>query len=95
MTRRGVGILGRNIQVAGGEIDILASVAGEVTVVEVRSLAIAGRFRGDPIESFGADKAAQVRRLAGLLRPPARRVDLIAVRFTEAGVSVRWVPWAA
>lgn len=90
---RGYPVLARNLRVGRGEIDILARIDGERTVVEVRSRwALGVKWSTDPLEAFDAAKAQQVKRLASL--PPARtsRVDLIAVRFHDRGVELHWTP---
>ncbi len=48
-----------------------------------------------PSEWFTPRKAAQVRHLASRLRPPIRRVDLIAVVLRSGGADIRWIPRVA
>jgi Holliday junction resolvase-like predicted endonuclease len=84
-------VLGRNLSVGRGEIDVLASIAGTRTVVEVRSVR-QGREWVDPIGAFDDGKSRQVQVLAG--RVGARRVDLVTVSFSAAGVDLHWLPWA-
>lgn len=92
---RGFPILGRNLVLDEGEIDILTQIGGEKTVVEVRST----RSRPDsawppaqPLAAFDYQKARQVRRVARLHR--CSRVDVITVRFHERGIDLHWVPRA-
>ena len=92
---RGHPVLARNLRVGRGEIDILAEIDGERAVVEVRSRWAASDARSpDPLDSFDAAKARQVRKLAASLPAPARRVDLITVRFHRDGVDLLWLPRA-
>ncbi len=93
LTRQGVAIVARNLKVGRGEVDLLALVDGERTVVEVRSVTRPPDRGGwpapHPLDAFDAAKAAQVRRLAAALH--CSRVDLIAIRFHSAGVDLHWV----
>ncbi|MDE0132351.1 MAG: YraN family protein [bacterium] len=90
---RGHLVLARNLRVGRGEIDILAEIDGERAVVEVRSRWVASDARSpDPLDSFDAAKARQVRKLAASLPARARRVDLITVRFHRDGVDLLWLP---
>lgn len=89
LARRGLKVVARNVEVDGGEIDILALDHGWKVAVEVR--AITGPE--EPLHAFGADKAGQVGRLARLVG--ADRVDLVAIRLTEKAAEIRWVPGAA
>ncbi|MGH8928997.1 MAG: YraN family protein [Acidimicrobiia bacterium] len=82
-------VVARNVRVGSGELDILALIDGEKTVVEVRSTR-QGTGYVDPLIAFGHDKARQVRRLAGKIG--AGRVDLITVRFSDRGVDLHWLP---
>lgn len=98
LTRQGAIILARNVKVGRGEVDLVASIGGERTVVEVRSTAAtSGKSHRlpttHPLDAFDHAKAAQVRRLAGALGCP--RVDLIAIRFHPGGVDLHWVKRAA
>jgi putative endonuclease len=94
LIRRGVRILARNREVAGGEVDLVVRVGRERAVVEVRSVwAEPGPRSPHPLAAFDADKAIRVQRLAKSLG--IRRVDLVAVRFHRAGVDVHWVPRVA
>lgn len=95
LVRHGARVVARNLKVGGGELDLVVDLGGERVVVEVRS--VTGEARpnsADPTMSFDDAKARQVRRLAGLLDPPAARVDLVAVRFHRRGVDLHWVPAA-
>jgi len=92
---RGHLVLARNLRVGRGEIDILAEIGGERTVVEVRSRWAASDARSpDPLDSFDAAKARQARKLAASQPARARRVDLITVRFHRDGVDLLWLPRA-
>jgi Holliday junction resolvase-like predicted endonuclease len=85
-----VRVVGRNLIVGRGEIDVLALIDGIRSVVEIRSVR-QGRELIDPISLFDVAKARQVRGLA--VEVGARRVDLVTVSFSPAGVDVHWLPW--
>lgn len=85
LSRHGVDVVARNVDVEGGEIDILVLHNGERVAVEVRSVT----GREDPLGAFDRGKAAQVSRLAG--RVGAGRVDLVAVRLDGRAAELRWV----
>ncbi len=91
LCRRGASIAGRNVRSGRGEIDLLAVVGGRRVAVEVKTRA---HGSGDPLDGFGPDKAARVRRAAAALDPPVHRVDLVTVTVTGDGVAVRWLPEA-
>lgn len=91
LVRHRVVVLARNLSVGRGEIDVLASIAGTRSVVEIRSVR-QGREWIDPISAFDEAKSRQVQLLAG--RVGARRVDLVTVSFSPAGVDLHWLPWA-
>jgi putative endonuclease len=83
---RGLSLLGHNVEVGRGEIDLLMSDRGERVVVEVR--AITGP--GDPIDAIGWEKRRRVGRLARELG--RSRVDLIGVGVRPSHIVVHWVP---
>jgi Holliday junction resolvase-like predicted endonuclease len=85
-----VRVVGRNLIVGRGEIDVVALIDGIRSVVEIRSVR-QGRELIDPISLFDVAKARQVRGLA--VEVGARRVDLVTVSFSPAGVDVHWLPW--
>jgi len=91
LIRHRVRVLARNLNVGRGEIDLLALIDGNRSVVEVRSVR-QGRDSIDPISAFDAAKSRQVRDLAA--RVGARRVDLVTVSFSQGGVDLHWLPWA-
>lgn len=91
LTRSGARVLGRNLTVPGGEIDILARIGGVPTVVEVRSIvAEPGPLAPDPISALSDAKVALVRRHAARLGGVGR-IDLMAIRFWSAGADVHWL----
>ncbi len=93
LIERGVRILGRNLRVGSGEIDIQGTVGDVSVAVEVKTL-VAGRDYDDALDQFSVDKAETVRHYAGRLDPPAYRVDLVAVNLRGSNVEIRWVPFA-
>ena len=93
LEEKGHRVLARNVRVGRGEIDILALIDGERTVVEVRSRWGVGREDPpDPLDAFDENKARQVRKLAKSPAVGAGRVDLIAVGFHDRGVGILWLP---
>lgn len=88
LERRGAAVLARNVEVGGGEIDLVVAFGGEHAVVEVRT---ARRVDVAP-DLFSQAKERQVRRLAALLEPPVFRIDFVTVLVQSDGVTVRWQP---
>ncbi len=86
LSGKGFVILARNLEVDGGEIDILARDSIGTVAVEVRSVTAAG----DPIDAVDPVKRSHVRALAG--RVSASRVGYLGVGFRSWGVEVHWVP---
>lgn len=86
LTQRGLTFVARNVDVDGGEIDLLMSDGGTRVVIEVRAVTTGG----DPIDAVGPEKRRLVRRLAGGLG--AGRVDYLGVSFQNWGAEVHWVP---
>ena len=86
---KGVHISSRNVRVGRGELDIVGSIGHRAVAFEVRS---AGPGRG-AVEAFDVRKAFQVANLARAVG--IGRVDLIAVEFEVAVVTIRWIPQAA
>ncbi len=79
-------IIRRNIEVPGGEIDLLALDGGTRVAVEVR----ASRGRSDPVDAIDPAKR---RHLADIARGVgAQRVDYIGVGIGQSGMDVHWVP---
>ncbi len=89
LTRHGLRVVGRNVAVGRGEVDILALDGRSRVVVEVRT--ITGNH--EPLEAYDSVKAAQVSRLAA--RVGADRVDLVAIRLSRRAAELRWVRGAA
>ena len=84
---RGATIISRNLRVGRGELDLVASIAGEFTAVEVKT---GTGSQGEPIYHFGEAKQQQVRELA--VQRKIYRVDYVGVVVSAAGVTVRWLP---
>jgi putative endonuclease len=82
----GLEVVARNVEIAKGEIDLLAIDRGAKVVVEVRTIT----SEGDPIDAVGPSKRRRVRALAGAVG--AARVDFIGVRLGVDDVLVHWVP---
>jgi putative endonuclease len=82
----GLTVVARNIDVAEGELDLLALDSGARVAVEVRTIT----GPGDPADAVGPAKRRRVRRLAS--RAGAGRVDFVGVRLGRDDVVVHWVP---
>lgn len=79
-------ILARNWRHPGGELDVVAGDAGVCVFVEVRSRS--GRTSGDPLETVGPRKQAQVVRAARLfIAEPTTPVPGRGYRFDVVGVT--------
>jgi Holliday junction resolvase-like predicted endonuclease len=79
-------LVARNVEIGGGEIDLLMSDDSTRVAVEVRTVT----GEGDPIDAIDDAKRGRVRRLAGMVR--ASRVDYLGIGFRVWGVEVHWVP---
>ena len=79
-------IVGRNVDIDGGEIDLCALDSGVRVAVEVRTVS----GGADPIDAIDREKRERVERLA--IRMGAQRVDLIGIRLGDSGIDVHWVP---
>ena len=79
-------LVGHNLEVDGGEIDLVMMDGPVKVAVEVR--AVTGE--GDPIDAVGAGKRERVRRLAA--RAGISRVDCVGIGFRSWGVEVHWLP---
>jgi putative endonuclease len=86
LAQQGLRLIASNVEVAGGEIDLLMSDETVKVVVEVRSMTGVG----DPIDAVDHSKRRHVRHLAGEVG--ASRVDYVGVGFRPWGVEVHWVP---
>ena len=82
----GLQVVGANVRIARGEIDILAIDQGERVAVEVRTIT----GEGEPIDAADHSKRNQVHRLARLAG--ANRVDFVGVRISPEAVTFHWVP---
>jgi len=81
----GLVLLARNVEVDGGEIDLLAMDGHTRVAVEVR--AISGP--GDPIDAVDAAKRRRVSRLGRLAG--ASRVDFIGIALRPWGFELHWL----
>jgi putative endonuclease len=95
LERRGLRILGRNVQVSRGEIDLVALEGGCLVFVEVKSRCCATAREMTGLETFDLRKRSALRRACGLfrkrLRPPPEsyRLDVVVVDFPPGGAA----PW--
>lgn len=78
--------IARNVEVDGGEIDLLMSDHARKVAVEVRTVT----GEGDPIDAIDPGKRRHVARLAG--KVGAGRVDFLGIGFRRWGVELHWVP---
>jgi len=83
---QGMSPLTRNLEVAGGELDLVMSDRGRRVAVEVRSVT----RDGDPIDAVDERKRQHVRGLASTAG--ISRVDYLGIGFRSWGVEVHWVP---
>jgi len=86
LSGHGMEVVGTNVVVGKGEIDILAMDGSQRVAVEVRTV----RKHEDPIDAVDHAKRRQVHKLAGQIR--ASRVDFVGVLVDAKGVDVHWVP---
>lgn len=83
---QGLQITARNVEVRGGEIDLLALDRGTRVAVEVRTISGAG----DPIDAVDGTKRRHAARLGHLAG--ATRVDFLGVGIRPWGVELHWLP---
>lgn len=84
---RGVRIEARNVRVGRDEIDLVGTDDDDVRVaVEVKTARI-----GRPEDNLDERKETAMRRAASRLRPPAKRIDVVAVTLRPDGVTFRWM----
>jgi Holliday junction resolvase-like predicted endonuclease len=83
---RGATIVERNARVGRGELDLIVSIKGQVTAVEVK----AGTANSDPMFHFDEAKQSQVRSLAA--QRGIHRIDYVGVVVSARGVAVTWLP---
>ena len=93
LERCGARILGRNIRLGRGEIDLHVEIDTSSVAVEVKTI-VARSPEDDALYQFSEKKADTVRHYAGRLVPPARRVDLVTVTLRDSGAEIHWVPFA-
>jgi putative endonuclease len=93
LEKRGVVVLGRNVRIGHGEIDLHVRIDGAPVAVEVKTI-VATSDDDDAVYQFTPEKAHTVRRYARRLTPPAYRIDLVAVTLRAAGADIHWVPHA-
>ncbi len=86
LTEHGVAVLGRNVKVDGGEVDLLAIDGHSRVVIEVRTRTNAE----DPIDAVGHGKRRQVATLGR--RIGASRIDLVGIGLGRRHFDVHWVP---
>ncbi|MDE0351654.1 MAG: YraN family protein [bacterium] len=91
LERNGVRVLGRNIRIGRGEVDLVVADRRGRFAVEVKTgMERAGEH---PRWNFTDRKARQVARMARTLG--IRRVDLVTVVVGDDGVGVEWHPRVA
>ncbi len=88
---RGARIVGRNVRVGHGELDLVVDVEGSLVAVEVKTVA-AGRLGVEPLDRLDGRQLEGLRRAMAAHRPAIRRLDAVGVVVGPGGVQVRWVP---
>jgi putative endonuclease len=86
LVQQGLQITARNVEVRGGEIDLLALDGTTRVAVEVRTISGAG----DPIDAVDEAKRSHVKRLGS--SAGAGRVDFVGVALRHWGAEVHWLP---
>lgn len=89
LAEHGVEVVGHNVLVGRGELDLVGVENGRRIVVEVRTVS----GPANPLHAFDHGKRSRVSRFARQIG--ARRVDLMAVRLDTDAAEVRWVKGAA
>lgn len=91
LVQRGGRIVGRNVKLGRGELDLVVRLGNRTVAVEVKTLG--GRaIAAGPIERIDEAKLRQVRRLANQLPPHLGRVrvDFVGIHTTADGITVDW-----
>ncbi len=86
LERRGAEVVGRNVRLDVGEIDIIARVGELRVLVEVRTTIDTAH----PDDLFPEAKRRRLRRLAAVGR--CDRIDLVWVRLGDTEVWINWIP---
>ena len=95
LSARGMRLVGRNVHIGGGELDVIAWDGDTLCFIEVRSRKSAGRF-GDAASSVGPRKQARLIRAAQAWLaehhpdPPPCRFDVVGITAGE----LRYLPAA-
>jgi putative endonuclease len=89
---RGGVVVARNVEVGGGEIDLVVRWSDGHAAVEVRTVGPDATAE-DPVDRITRQKMARVARLARLLdsRYGPMRVDFVGVGIGVERVTVRWL----
>lgn len=90
LVSRGAQIVGRNVTVGGGEIDLLVRFGSAYVAVEVKTIG-PGAIATDPGDRLSETKLRQVRSLAARIDAAVvARIDFVGVRLTASGAVVTW-----
>jgi putative endonuclease len=79
-------IIDRNVDVPGGELDLIALDGTRLVAIEVRTTT----GKGDPIDAIDVAKRRRVRHLAAAVG--ASRMDLVGIALGSEALVVHWVP---
>ncbi len=86
LTAHGCRVVGRNVRVGHDEIDLVIQDGPSYVAVEVKTTT-RGR---DPCDAIDDAKMDRICRAARRLRLDIARIDVVAVRFDDEGVTFRW-----
>jgi putative endonuclease len=75
--------VGRNVRLAGVEIDLLAREGATTVLVEVKTRRRGGAVGPDPEDHVDARKADRLRRAAAAARAGEVRIDVVAVELED------------
>ena len=103
LRRRGLRIVGRNVQVGRSEVDLVALDGETIVLVEVKSRTVAANVEWTGLDRIDATKRRALRRAGAILRGrvcggnETFRVDAVSVEFEKRSVGhravdVRWYP---
>jgi putative endonuclease len=84
----GGAVVGRNLRLAGVEVDLLVEENGAQVLVEVKTRTRAD-YGGAALAVDRAKRARLVRASAALDPARARRIDVIAIETSESGATLR------
>lgn len=80
-------MLGRNVVLAGGELDLVIGIDGLRVAVEVKTSTVDLYDAAERFDTDKQDRVVRIGRAAG-----CRRIDLVTIYLAPTGYFLRWIP---